>query len=450
MNETTLLRIAIRVTIALLVGAMLCGTVAEAAPGSPPLADTTRQDLRPLAMPGRSQICTGNSIDSTSTSASFEQVVACSLTLQAKSVLIITASSSVSLAQGSEGYEAAFRVAVDATSLPQTERRVGISTNPSYGIDGSMTTIAVLTVGPGDHLFALMAARSGGNGTMQLYNPTITVLVLPSVADIQICQSDPLAASTTTTSTFAPVATCSLTTTESGSVMLLANSTVGAQAGSGLTTGRFRVGVDGVTVAQSERLTEIPADGSERSMALQHVQGVPAGTHSLTLHAARDGSGTLRLRYPTVVAVFVPDTSQIGSMCGSSGTTTVTVNSASLVPVVACRVTLKYPGKILVSTGSAFGLPKATEQYGAFICVDVNGTALGQTGMLLHLSTSKNNEIDRTLTTQTVQTLPPGTYTVTLMANRYDGSGAMQLVNPSVTVLAINDLPATFLPLMQQ
>lgn len=256
-----------------------------------------------------------NGNDWTTTANNFQMIRSCTLNAPQNGYAFISASASAHLPPGSSEYEGRFRLGVDSLAGdPRSDRWVNVYPDGNDGSDESVATSMLAQVTAGQHTFSFLGYRYNGSGTVQLLDPTISVIYFPAAnVTAKVCGASATDPWTSTSGNFQPIVSCSLNVARNGFALIDATASAGLNA-DGVENqweGRFRLNVDS-NDTPSDRFLNIYADvgdGTDKSLALSVLTTVSRGSRTFSLVGRReDGPGTLRLYSPTIT-VIVPGAS---------------------------------------------------------------------------------------------------------------------------------------------
>ncbi|HMN28067.1 MAG TPA: Ig-like domain-containing protein [Caldilineaceae bacterium] len=256
----------------------------------------------------------------TTTETTFQPIRSCSLDVPSSGVALIIGSSSVGLLNAA--YEARFRLGVDTVAgLASSDRWVNVEPDGGDGTDETLALSLMTQIVTGTHTFYLAGTRYNGAGTVQLYDPTLSVLFIPSTSlFIRPCGANGSDMWTNSTTTNSVLRSCTLTMPESGVALITADGSAGLNAtGPGNDwEGQFRLGVDSDQgSSEVDRWLNVYTDsgnGADRSLANSWLTNVSAGAHTFYLVGRRNaGSGALRIYSPslTVLGIYNPAPSAV-------------------------------------------------------------------------------------------------------------------------------------------
>jgi hypothetical protein len=247
----------------------------------------------------------------------FQVIRECTLSVPQDGWAFISANSSVARQDGE--FEAQFRIGIDDSTGGEadTDRWVNVYDDgvEGDGTDKSVALSVLKGVTSGSHTFYFLGRRDSGAGTALLYDPTLTVIYLPSAsaAAIPCGASGDLAWTTTITDTFQVIRQCTFSVPQDGWAFISADSSVARQDGE--FEAQFRIGIDDTGgEADTDRWINVYDDsgnGTDESVALSVLKGVTSGSHTFYFLGRRDsGAGTVLLRDPTLT-VLVPSESKV-------------------------------------------------------------------------------------------------------------------------------------------
>lgn len=392
----------------------------------------------------------------TTTSSSFVVIRSCTLDIPEAGFVFLSASSSVGLSSGD--YELRTNVNIDAvTGNPATDRWINSYGDTGDGTDKTTATTLLAPVSAGAHTFYYLGARYSGTGTVQLYDPSLSVLYFPSsVADVLSCGVASNTTWTTTESSFQAVRSCSLLLPASGFVFLSANASAGLGAG-GAYELRARVGVDTVTgTASADRWVNVypdAGDGSDETLATSLLTSVAAGAHTFYFSATRyAGAGTVQLYDPTLSVLYFKAPNSTAMVCGAGGSDSWTSVTTSYSTIRSCSLPVPDATAVYVDAGASAGLNAAgagNDWEGQFrVGVDNDsGTTLSDRWLNIYADASPGDGTDRSLVDTLLTNVTAGTHTFYLVGRRYSGTGTVRLYAPSLTVIVpLAEVPPTPTP----
>lgn len=437
------------------------GTGLPALPGQPPKAgglSTVQAPTAPVALratPAMPLSCTTDFIDKwAASSGDFQTVNSCTLVVPTGGKVYINAGASLGLTIGGQAYEGHFRLSVDGVNLPQIDRWVNVYPDNSDGSDVSLAMSTIEAIGPGIHTFTLVGRLLNGPGTILLYRPTLSVLFFPTSTSNLLCTAPTIDGWNTTSVTFQVIRSCTLNVPTRGTVYIDANATVSLAGAGASYEGNFRIGLDGVYLAQTERRVNIytdSRDGSDATLATSTIQTVEAGRHSFSLVAKLYGGlGPMQVYRPSLSVIFSPEGS-LTPMKSSSTLDNWFSSSYDFTPVTGLTLDLSCPATVFIQANASVGLATFEPQpYEAHFQIKTDGTSFEQSDRWLNIYTDDGDGTDKSLATLLVQSLPPGTHTIELDARLYSGTGPIQLYDPVVVVVVIYTPHVIYLPMLRQ
>jgi hypothetical protein len=244
----------------------------------------------------------------TTTSSTFEVIRQCALSVPQEGWVFMSTDGSAALSDGE--YEAQFRIGIDDTSGDTNiDRWVNVYNDGGDGTDESVALSVLKQVTPGTHSFYFLGSRYSGAGTGLLYDPTLTVIYVPSPGAAAVsCGASGNLNWTTTSNSFEVIRQCTLSVPQEGWAFISADGSTAWQDGE--YEARFRIGIDNTGGdANIDRWIDVytdSGDGTDKSVALSALKHVTAGTHTFYFLGSRpSGAGTLLLYDPTLT-VTVP------------------------------------------------------------------------------------------------------------------------------------------------
>ena len=253
------------------------------------------------------QVCgaSGN-LDWTTTSSTFQEVRQCSLNVPSEGLAFITTDTSLARQDGE--YEAQFKIGVDSTAGDaNSDRWVNVYNDAGDGSDETVRISALLPLAAGNHTFYSLAKRYVGAGTVHLYDPTLTVIFLPTPnVTLKGCGASGYLDWTTTLSSFQVIRQCTIASTGAGWAFLSADGSVACQDGE--YEAQFQIAIDNTAGnANTDRWMNIyndAGDGSDKGLALSVLRPITQGTHTFYLLGRRySGTGTVLVYDPTLSVI---------------------------------------------------------------------------------------------------------------------------------------------------
>jgi hypothetical protein len=350
---------------------------APAAQDQPPAAA-----LGPLATGGLSGC--SRSAESWQTSELVPQpILSCTIAVAESGKLVINADGYVSVAGNpvNANYEANFAIAVGAAAK-QTQY-IDTMADSHDSNDQAVSLTAGAAIGAGSHTITFKGARGSSSGVPATLNkPTLSVLFVPdSSPDIEVCFSNVSAWSNATTSESA-IVQCSLTATTGGRVFIFGSGTAYLKDSS--YEAHFTARKVGDTNAGSDRYVNVAAntnDGTDRAVATIATSLIlSASSFNVALYGNRSiGSGTVGVRNASLVAVFIPATSNNPTTyCDDVADGLWSANLYNFdVPIASCTLVADQPGWLWVMGGGAVGQASGVTTDGQIRTkMFVNGTQL--------------------------------------------------------------------------
>lgn len=391
----------------------------------------------------------------TTTSATFQTIVSCTANFAEPGFVYINATTSVGLAVSGAAFEARFNVSVDSTSgNSATDRWVNVY--PDTGGDGTDKSAAdslLTTVSAGSHTFYFLGARYAGTGTVQLYDPSISVLFFPSSAtDVLSCGDSGNLTWQTTSTTFQTVRSCAISAPQSGFVYISGTSSLGRLSND--YEGRFRLGVDTTTgTSGTDRWVNTysdSGDGVDENIAISLLTSVGSGSHTFYfLGALYSGSGPVQLYDPTLSVIYLPAPNVTAKVCGASGSDVWTNSTTSYTTLRSCTVNFPRGGAVFVDANGSAGLNAtgASNEWEGQFRIGVDDPAGNSSfDRWVNVYTDSGDGTDRAVADSGIINVSAGTHTFYFVGKRYAGTGTLRVYSPSLTVFG--PAGSTFLPLI--
>jgi hypothetical protein len=311
------------------------------------------------------------------------------------------------------------------------------------GTDKNADATLLAPVSAGAHTFYFLGARYSGTGTVQLYDPSLSVLYFPSSsADVLACGVAGNLIWTTTESTFQPIRSCELTVPQSGFVYMSGTSSVGLGSG-GTYEARFRLGVDSVNgTGSTDRWVNVypdAGDGTDEVVSTSLLTSVAAGSHTFYFSGARyNGAGTVQLYDPSLSVLYFPAPNVTAKVCGAAGSDTWTNDTSEYSIIRSCTLNVPDSGFAFIDATASGGLNTTTpgsEWEGQFrIGVDnSNGSSLFD--RWVNITTDAGDGTDRMVGNSGLVNISKGIHTFYFVGRRYAGPGTIRLYSPSLTVI---------------
>ena len=395
---------------------------------------------------------TGNA-NWTTTSTAWQVIRSCTATFPEAGVVFIDATAGMGMQD--TAYEGRFGLSIDnaAAGIASTNRWVNIYPDGGDGTDKNVATSLLWPVSAGTHTFYFLGTRYTGSGTVLAYDPALSVAYFPSAATpVKTCGVSSSAIFTTTSSAFVAVQTCSLNVPGPGWVYV--NATASAGLANNPYEVRYHVAVDdnSLNTGWPDRWTNVytdTGDGTDEALASSMLTQIVSGTHTFYFGVSRyAGSGTVQLYNPALSVLYFPDQSVVAKTCGSFlGSGDWQNSTTNYTTARACTLDVPSRGFALVEANASAGLPYGSANWeGQFRwgVDDANGS--DATDRWVNVYTDGGDGTDRVVATSGLIDVSAGPHTFYFVGRRYSGSGTVDLIRPSLTVL----VPAgrVFLPLV--
>ena len=183
-------------------------------------------------------------------------------------------------------------------SYSMMDRWLNVYDDPVGDTDTTLTQASFLPAAAGRRTFYLLGRRSGGTGTVRIYDSTLSVLFIPAPSlTAASCGAVQTGVWPSSYLAFSPIRQCTLDVPSGSWVFISANATVNWNTDEA--RGRFEIGID--TTASGDWnmdrwIDTYPdsGDGSDDGLALTMLRQVPAGTHTFYLLGMHDvGPGSV-------------------------------------------------------------------------------------------------------------------------------------------------------------
>ncbi len=241
----------------------------------------------------------------TTTAASLGQVTHCTLGGTGLGSALITADGRVDLADFAA--EGRFGLGVNSTSAVEdgSERWLDVQGDLLYdGTDTALATSLLAGLGPDTWTFSLLGARSGGSGTVEVTEPSVNVLWVPTGGPILTSGTTLATPWTSTIPTPQTILQTALNPVEDGFAVIVATAAVGQL--DTRYTGHFMASIDIVTDIANRY---VAIDGLDRNLSLTSVEPMTAGSHTVKLLGYpydNPAGGALHISDASLAVLFVP------------------------------------------------------------------------------------------------------------------------------------------------
>lgn len=393
----------------------------------------------------------------TTSSVSWQVIRSCAIDVPEAGFVYVDATASLGIASGSTAFEARFGLNIDnATGNSSTDRWVNIYTDSGDGTDKSVADTMIQSVSAGTHTIYFLGTRYNGSGTVQLYNPTLSVLYFPSSStDVLACGVTSNTTWTTTSTSFQTIRSCTLNVPQSGFVYVSGTASVGLS--DTAFESRFRVGIDTTSgTASSDRWVNVytdGGDGTDETVATSLVAPVATGAHTFYFLGTRyNGTGTVQLYDPSLSVLYFPSPNVTVKVCGASGSDVWTNNTISYTVIRSCTLNAPRGGLAFLDANASAGLnaSSAGNEWEGQFRFGIDNSSSGTPGYdrWINVYTDSGDGTDRALALSGVASIGEGIHTFYFLGKRYNGAGTLRLYSPSLTVLIPGG--ATFLPLLHK
>jgi hypothetical protein len=375
----------------------------------------------------------------TTTSSSFVSVRECSIGIPTDGWIFISADGTVARQDGE--YEANFRIGVDSTTGdPDIDRWVNVYDDAG---DGSDTTLALSVLKPitaGQHTVHLLGRRNAGTATVKVYDPTLSVVFVPSTdTQLMACGDSGNANWTTASATFDIVRQCSLTVPGPGWVFLSADGTVARDDGE--YEGSFGIDIDNTAgdpnIDRWINVYDDSGDGTDRSVALSAIRAISTGLHTFYFLGKRySGSADVLVYDPTLTALYVPSTPGSPVLCEASGNLNWTTTSSSFEVIRQCALEMPESGSVLISADAC--VARQNGEYEGNFRIGIDSTD-GDPNIdrWVDVYNDTGDGSDTTLALSVLRHLEPGPHTIYLLGRRQSGTAEVLAYDPTLSVIQV-------------
>jgi hypothetical protein len=240
----------------------------------------------------------------TTSSPTFSEMRQCTMNVPEDGWVLITADGSMARYDGE--YEASFSIGIDSTTGdPDIDRWVNVYNDSGDGTDKSVALSIMKPVTAGNHTFNFLGSRYAGSGTVMVYDPTLSVVFVPS-KKMASCSASGNMTWTTNSPTFSEMRQCTMNVPEDGWVLITADGSMARSDGE--YEALFNIGIDSTSGDSNiDRWVNVyndSGDGTDESVALSVMKPVTAGNHTFNFLGSRSaGSGTVMVYDPTLSVV---------------------------------------------------------------------------------------------------------------------------------------------------
>lgn len=376
----------------------------------------------------------------TTTSSAWQVVRQCKLAVPWNGQVFITANTSLGRSDGD--YEARLSINMDSPNGDVSiDRWVNVYSDTGDGTDENAALSILKPVSAGVHTFYLLASRYGGTGTVQLHDPSLTVVYTPSVnTQVVVAGASGNGNWTTTNNSFQVVRQCTLTAPGAGQVFIAADTSLTRLDGD--YEAQLRLGVD--TVAgdnSSDRWVNISSDtgdGTDRNGALSILKPVSAGVHTFYLLAKRyNGTGTVNLLDSSLTVIFTPSANTQVVAAGASDSVGWTTTSSSLKVVSQCTFTAPRDGQVFIAADASLG--RSDGDYEASLRLGMDSTSGDvNTDRWVNIYSDAGDGTDKNGALSILKPISAGVHTFYLLAARYGGTGTVNLYKSTLTAIFVD------------
>jgi hypothetical protein len=300
-------------------------------------------------------------------------------------------------------------------------------------------------------VFALVLLWVPPGLTVAAPPPRATAAVAASYGGpfVRACGSNQDSTQTSASGSFQDLGHCTLTLTENGAVLVLANASAGLVAvddsyeaifrldhNSGL-TGDIRT--ERVVDAYPDDTLQKGGNGTDRNVALTGVYTVTAGVHTFALlWRLGDGSGPMKAVDATLSVLFIPDSTDL-QLCGYMQNGSWPNNTTTYFPTAKCTLNMPSPGIVFVSAdGWLKPDSPSSPPYEAAHLLVVDGDTSSSAGVrYTDVYTNTSNGVNTTVANTRLFEVPAGQHEFTLMQKRQSGSGQVRMFYATLAALYV-------------
>lgn len=399
-------------------------------------------------IPSMIQACNAAGEDNyTNVTGATSVVRSCKLVAPVAGNVLVIATGTVDYINGP--YLAYFNVGIDIlTGDENYDRYVQVTQDATYGdSDWSISVSVLLPVAAGLHTIYFTGARYSGTGTINMYDPTLSAVFIPSNnVDMVTCSSSGQQNFTTTSSTLVAARQCTFTMPAASQVFIMYNTGLGLD--DSAYEAHLRLGIDNLTGdSGNDRWVDVGDLGGFNSAQVSGVYSLAAGTHTIYGLAGRwGGSGTVWLIDSALSVLVIPPDGRLLQYCSHQGQQTYTTTSTSPVAVFTCSGWLKPPGGWILTVGDG-GMDLYDNYYEAMFEPMVYPSPHNfEHTRWQTMYPGDGSGFDTTFVVSRMDYMPSGNSDYTLEVSRTSGSGTIALYDPSFTQLyfpyAMLTLPA--------
>lgn len=387
----------------------------------------------------------------TTTSSAFETIRSCTLSFPANGFVYLVGSTAIGI--NNANYEARLNVSIDSPGgNAATDRWINAYTDSGDGTDKNVQVTLLAPVSAGSHTFYFLGARYNGTGTVQLYDPSLSVLYFPGASEVLTCGVSSNLVWNTAETSFQAIRSCTLNVPKSGFVYLSGTASAGLASGGSAYEARFRLGVDAVGgTASSDRwvnVTTDTGDGTDEAVATSLLTSVAAGEHTFYFSGTRyNGAGPLQIYDPTLAVLYFPAPNVTAKVCGAGGSDTWTNSTTSYSIIRSCTMSVPTNGFAFIDASASAGLNDAgagNDWEGQFRVGIDNDTGTSLSDRWVNVYTDSGDGTDRPVASTLLANISKGVHTFYFVGRRYRGNGTLRLYSPSLTVIVPTS--ATFIP----
>lgn len=254
---------------------------------------------------------------------------------------------------------------------------------------------------------------------------------------------------TTSSTSFVTVVTCNLVLAKSGTVLVLANASVGLTNSAASYEANFRVdhNTGGVGDNRTDRYVDVfpdsavqpSGDGTDRNVAITSLYTVTAGYHGFALLVKRtEGDDPVELIDASISVLFVPADTDL-QLCAQQVNGLWTNNTSTLYSSVKCSLDVPRPGVVFVSADAWLGLDSpASGPYEAEHRIVMDGNTSNAAGIrYTNVYTNGGDGVDTTVAASLPFTVTAGLHEFKLMFSRDSDTGTVRMAGAGLVALYV-------------
>jgi hypothetical protein len=371
----------------------------------------------------------------TSSSGVFGVIQQCTMNVQEDGWVLIKANGSMARSDGE--YEALFNIGIDSTAGDSNiDRWVNVYNDSGDGTDESVVLSVIKPVTAGNHTFNFLGRRYAGSGTVNVFDPTLSVVFLPA-QKMPNCSASGSMNWATSSATFSELRQCTMNVPEDGWVLITADGSMARSDGE--YEASFSIGIDSTTgdpdIDRWVNVYNDSGDGTDKSVALSIMKHVTAGNHIFNFLGSRyTGSGTVTVYDPTLSVVFVP--SKKMASCSASGNMTWKTTSSTFSEMRQCTMNVPKDSWVLITADGS--MARSDGEYEALFNIGIDSTT-GDSNIdrWVNVYNDSGDGTDESVALSVMKPVTAGNHTFNFLGRRYAGSGTVTVYDPTLSVVAL-------------